>query len=247
MAHPKIVLVTLILFLVGVVYLIYGLPIWQLRSLKVSGSYNFSAEELKQITLRQMDARWFLFFRQNKLWAFDINAYQKRLKERWIFSKLEISKTMPDTIALKVVEQKPDFILRVNDNVIGVDSAGIASNILDNESVASAVQLDFELPLQSVALGQKIISAKDSSFLKELVVELRKMDEEKLTINSILLKTPPSRSAAIKLVGDSEIRFDLSSPVDRQIEAFILAYNQKLKNKKFEYVDVTVPSRVYYK
>jgi len=247
LAHPKIVLVTLVLIVVGMVYLIYGLPVWQLKSLKVSGSYDFSAEELKQITLRQMNARWLLFFKQNKLWTFDINAYQKKLKERWIFSKLEVSKIIPGTIVLKLIEQKPDFILRINDSIIGIDSAGVASNILTNESVASTIQLDFETPLQAMSLGQKIVSADDMNFLKKFVDEIKKMNEKKLTINSILLKNPPNRTAAIRLVGDSEIRFDLSSPVDRQIDAFVLAYNQKLKNKKFSYIDVTVPSRVYYK
>ncbi|MFA6587727.1 MAG: hypothetical protein WCT08_01520 [Patescibacteria group bacterium] len=245
--HPKSVLAIFVFFIIAVIYLFYGLPSWQIKKVKISGDYNFSAAELKDLTLRQMKARWLLFFKQDKLWGFDKNAYQKRLKERWIFSKLEVSKSMPDTLILKVIEQKPNFILKINDKIIGIDSAGILSNFLIPNTNQSAIELQLETLPENISLGQNIVSKADISFLNQFTEAITGQKEKKLTIQSILIKNSPDRTAVIKLIGEREIKVDRSSSVQRQIDALILAYSEKIKNKNFQYIDVTVPSRVYYK
>ena len=245
--HPKTILVIFVVIIIAAIYSIYGLPLWQIKKIKLTGNYTLSTDELKTITLRQMQGRWLLFFKQDKLWSFDTHAFQARLKEKWIFSKLEIKKIMPDTLVLNVVEKKPNFIIRVNDKILGINDQGVISNFLENADIGQAVELKLAIWPENLYLGENLFSTNDLNFFLTFIQTLKKQNDKNLNISHIVVANPPNLTASIVLVGDREIKVDRSSPVNRQTEAFLLAYQEKLKNKKFQYVDVTVPSRVYYK
>lgn len=245
--HPRWALALLFLATLGVVYGVYGLEYWQLKYLTVTGTYTLDREELKQLTLRQKNSRWLLFFRQDKLWSFDTSAYERRLRERWIFSELTVQRHMPDTIVVHVTEERPAYIFISGTQRLGIDRKGVASTQLEGEPPEKIPMLTLQQTATDVQLGATVLTPNEATFFALWVSVLRARNIPTLAVTGITLNNPPDQTARIQVAGEWDIVVDRTQDAQKQIDAFFVAYDQKLQGRSLEYVDVTVPARVYYK
>lgn len=244
--HPRLSVMLLLFMGVGVLYGIYAAPYWQLKNVELQGTYTLPVQELRALSIRQMQGRWLLFLRQNTLWAFDTDAYEKRLRERWIFSSLDIQRKMPDTLVVRVTEEKPSF--RYSDGVttFGINQLGVVSTIV-SAPLEQTLSLEFASPPNNVVIGTQILSKSDAEFIGHWQRSLSARNIPTLVPSAIQLSLPPDVTARLRVVGEWDIVVDRSQKAQPQIDAFFSAYEQKLQGQKLEYVDVTVPARVYYK
>ena len=243
--HPLWVAFFVFLFVAGCAYLIYGLPAWRVTTLKVSGQYTLPLAELRDITRAQQKSRWLLFFHQENLWAFDTRAYERRLRERWMFSTLSVGRSMPNTITLNVVEEQPAYVYQQQNAFVGIDRNGVASTFLP-AIPAGIPELIFLAPTD-LQLNSAALSPSQSSFLTSFIGKMKERNNEKLTVRKVTVAVAPDTTVRLGMVGDWEIIVNTTASADAQAEALLLAYDQKLKGKELEYVDVSVPSRVYIK
>jgi cell division septal protein FtsQ len=243
--HPRWVTVIILGCITGCLYLVYGLPMWQVSSLHVTGQYTLPLEELRTITRAQQQSRWLLVFRQTNLWAFDTRAYERRLRERWMFSKLSVIRSVPRTITLHIVEEQPAYIYQRNDKLIGIDRNGVASTYLPALPVGIP-QLTFLTPPE-VTLNDAVLTATQATFLATFIGKIRERHDAKLTVAKVTVAVAPETTLRLGMVGEWEVIVDTSANAESQSAALLLAYDQKLKGKNIEYVDVSVPSRVYVK
>lgn len=244
--HPRLAIIFLLLGIVGACYGVYGAPYWQLKSLELQGTYTLPIQELRELSMRQMQGRWLMFFHQNTLWAFDTDAYEKRLRERWIFSSLEIHRKMPDALVVRVTEEKPSFSYTDGVTTFGVNQLGVVSTIV-NAPLEQALTLQFVSPPNNVGIGTQILNTYDAEFIVLWQRALSARNISTLVPTGIQLSLPPDVTARIRVAGEWDIVVDRSQKAQPQIDAFFSAYDQKLQGRKLEYVDVTVPARVYYK
>ena len=243
--HPRWVAVLFFVIFAGCLYLIYALPAWRMTKLKVSGQYTLPLAELREITLKQQKSRWLLFFNQTNLWAFDTRAYERRLRERWMFSKLSVHRSLPNTISLTIEEEQPAFLYLLNDKLFGVDRNGIASTFLP--AAPSGVPNIVFLTPPEPKLGDAVLSTSQSAFLSEFLNKVKDRHDEKLLVTKITVAVPPDTTMRLSLVGEWEVIVNSAASAEAQVQALLLAYDQKLKGRKLEYVDVSVPARVYVK
>lgn len=247
MRFPKTSTFILLIIVGGIIYLVYGLPFWKLTKLEIRGTYTFPVEAVKEVTLNQMQSRWLIFFHQDGLWGFDASAYQRRLREHWLFSDIKINKILPNTIRLEVTEEAPAFIIKTIDASYGVNSQGILSARLDSSRIPIAPELMFQDPQPQLRLNELCIRQEDAIFFTGFIKIIQNKFNSEISVNSILLANAPDKTATLNMKGDWSIIVDRSGKYDLQAQAFILAYEQKLRGKKLEYVNVTVPDRIYYK
>jgi cell division septal protein FtsQ len=243
--HPLWVAFFVFLFVAGCAYLIYGLPAWRVTTLKISGQYTLPLAELRDITRAQQKSRWLLFFHQENLWAFDTRAYERRLRERWMFSTLSVGRSMPNTITLNVVEEQPAYVYQQQNAFVGIDRNGVASTFLP-AIPAGIPELIFLAPTD-LQLNSAALSPSQSSFLTAFIGKMKERNNEKLTVRKVTVAVAPDTTVRLGMVGDWEIIVNTTASADAQAEALLLAYDQKLKGKELEYVDVSVSSRVYIK
>lgn len=243
--HPRWVAFVFICVIAGCLYLVYGLSSWQVTTLKVSGQYTLPLAELRDITRAQQQSRWLLFFRQTNLWAFDTRAYERRLRERWMFSKLAIRRSIPNTLTLNVVEEQPAYVYQLNAALIGIDRNGIASTFLPAAPVGVPLII-FLTPLE-LKLHDAALSMNQATFLATFIGKIRERHDEKLVISKVTVAVAPETTLRLGMAGDWEVIVNTVASADAQVQALLLAYDQKLKGKKLEYVDVSVPARVYVK
>ena len=243
--HPRWVACILILILTGCLYLVYGLSAWQVTTLKVSGQYTLPLTELRDITRAQQQSRWLLFFRQTNLWAFDTRAYERRLRERWMFSKLSIRRSIPNTLTLNVIEEQPAYVYQLNGALIGIDRKGTASTFLP-AAPAGVPQIIFLAPFD-LKLQDAALSNNQASFLTTFIEKIRERQDEKLFVKKVTVAVAPETTFRLGMTGDWEVIVNSVASAEEQAQALLLAYDQKLQGKKLEYVDVSVPARVYVK
>jgi cell division septal protein FtsQ len=228
-------------------YGIYGAPFWQLQKAEVRGTYTLPIDQLRAEIKAQTQARWLLFFRQSGLWSFDTKALERRLRSRWIFTDLKVTRSPLHTLRITLQEELPTFLLPVNGITFGINSQGVASAMVD---VTKLGQVPLLTPAQlpsPLALEAEIVSPADASFLHTFSQAVRERDSKQLAVKSITLPAAPDRTAQLTLATGWSIIVDRSGDAKKQLEAFLLAYDQKLVGKSLEYVNVTVPARVYYK
>ena len=244
--HPWIALVLILGFAGGVLYLIYGLPSWRITKLQVQGQYTLSLGDLRSVTLNQTHGRWFGLFHQDSLWAFDTHAYEQRMRERWIFSSLEVRKKMPNTLVVELTEEQPAFTVSLNGQFFGIDRSGTLSNTLPAQPPNTPV-LQFDVTPTDTALGNRIIDPSVASFMQTIITQISARHDPNLVIQGVRLPQAPDPSVNIFMAGDWYIIFDRTQSIDEQLRAFYLAYDQKIKGTHVQYVDVSVPDRVYVK
>lgn len=243
--HPSWLALLVSVFIAGCLYLVYGLPAWQMTKLKVSGQYTLPLTELRTITRAQQQSRWLLFFRQTNLWAFDTRAYERRLRERWMFTSLTIKRSLPDTLVLNLKEEQPAFLFQFNDRLFGIDRNGTASTFL-LAAPTGVPQLIFLSPPE-LKLGEAALTTNQASFLNNFLGKLLERHDEKLLVTKITVAVSPETTLRLGMVGDWEVIVNSTASAEAQAQALLLAYDQKLKGRKLEYVDVSVPDRVYVK
>lgn len=223
----------------------YGLSAWRVTTLRVTGKFTLPLSELRNITLAQQQGRWLLFFRQTNLWAFDSKAFARRLRERWIFSTLEVHRTLPNTLTLKLIEEQPAFVYQLNDQIIGIDRNGVASTILP-VLPPGIPQLQYLTPPE-LQLGDNALSKTQVTFLEIFISKIQNRNDAKLRIKKVTIAVAPETTLRLAMEGDWEVIVNATGSADMQVQALLLAYDQKLKGHKLEYVDVSVPARVYVK
>lgn len=244
--HPRWALAGLLVVVGGILYCLYGLPYWRLTTLTVQGTYTLPLNDLRDLTIQQMRGRWLLVFRQDTLFAFDTHAYERRLRERWIFSELKIDRDTPRTLSLTLTEEKPAFAFTQDSQIYGVDRKGVLSTTVT--AVPKDVPtLTYDVTPQAQMLGAQVLASDDADFFLQWNVALAARNVPTLALTNIHLAAAPDQTAKLRVAGEWLIVTDRTQPVQEQITAFFTAYDQKLKGRTLEYVDVTVPARVYFK
>lgn len=243
--HPRWVVFLVGLGLAGCTYLIFGLPAWRLTQLRISGQYTLPVAELQAITQAQQHGRWLLFFRQTNLWAFDTRAYERRLRERWMFSQLTIKRSLPNAIALTLVEEQPAFVYKLNDQVVGIDRSGVASTVLPTAPSGIPELVFLEPPV--LTLGAAALTQSQSRFLNAFMGKLQERHDRDITVVKVTVAVAPDTTLRLAMAGEWEVIVNAAADGAAQAEALLLAYDQKLKGRDIEYVDVSVPARIYVK
>lgn len=246
MRHPRWSLLFFIVLSGGILYCVYGLPYWRITTLTVQGTYTLPVQDIRDVTLHQMQSRWLLVFRQHSLFAFDTHAYEQRLRERWIFSDLHIDRQTPGTIAVTLTEEKPAFVFTQGTQAFGVDRKGTLSTSI-SEAPKNIPTLRYDVQPDAQTLGVSVLDPDDAEFFLQWGVALASRNIPSLVLADIYIASAPDQTAKLRVIGEWEIIVDRTQPVQKQIDAFFTAYDQKLQGRTLEYVDVTVPARVYYK
>ncbi len=245
--HPRWALFIVVCLFGAAMYGVYGAPMWQLQHAEIQGNYTLPLDQLRTEIVDQTKARWLLFFRQDGIWSFDTKALERRLRSRWIFTALSIQRRPLHRIRISMQEELPTFLLQQNAVTYGINRQGVLSAMVDATKLKNVPTLAPAQVPNPLGLNMEILSQTDAAFLQHMSTGMRERDGKVLAVQSILLPEAPDRTAQLTVPAGWSVIVDRSGDPQKQLAAFLLAYEQKLIGKSLEYVNVTVPSRVYYK
>jgi len=164
-------------------------------------------------------------------------------KDQPVIKSLHIYRGLPHTLRVGVEERNKAIVWKSNDNYYLIDSTGVVYEDSGSENKENFLPIIDDNNLD-VILGTKIVSSDFVDFVKNLMDNISgKIGDE--TIKELHVGESIFNIEAIT-DKDINIKFDITQPLDLQLEALDYIYKEKRGDVK-EYVDVRVIGKAYIK
>jgi len=231
-----------IILIIFLIYLIVYSDLFKIKNVEIQGTEMINLQEIQSLVFEQTKGRiWWLLPRNNLLF-FNKNNLIKEINNQYLLNKLEIDKKW-QKIVIKLEEKNVYLIFNNLKSQYFLDINGAITKEISNDDISKYEQ---KFPLvyimQEVKVGDKPVSARFVNFVLELDKALKEAgikvkNYEGGGVDQVNLVT----------VDGWKVFFSLNIPISQSIENLNLILSKKLKNKKFEYIDLRNGDKVYYK
>lgn len=181
---------------------------------------------------------------------------QTPLLERRVLAELpqvrdvHILRKLPGTLKIIIQEKEPALLLLSSATYYLVDDQGIAYEQASLDTLPGT-----PLPIiknsdqtASVALGNPVLDAKFVSFVREAAEKLP--DIAGAEVAEIRVPSLAAREVHVLFLNNWLIRFDTTRPLATQLDVLERLLEHTITEEEqavIEYIDLRIPSRVYYK
>ncbi len=204
------------------VLVVLGSPFFQIRDVRVYG---------RKLVAQEFVAKCTQIPEKSNIFLFPTETIPQRLRKNPIIERVTASRRLPDTLVVRIVERKADFVLSTHRKHYEVDAKGIPFRIVEAPN-PKLPEIACKVP-QSIILGKPI---KTSAFLTAVdCLRLARQQEEfsvaKITVdqnNDLCLNV---RDGLLIRLGRPQHLEDKLSKAKQTIELV----------SDLEYVDVTCP------
>jgi hypothetical protein len=231
-----------ILLVVFLFYLIFYSDLFKIKNIEVQGTDMINPSEIQALVQEKIMGRVWLVFPRNNLIFFNKSNLSKEINSRYLLDKLEIEKGWRK-ITVRIEEKAAYLIYNNLKAQYFLDSTGAITKEMSADDVSKYSQkFPAVYVIQDVSVGDKPVSARFVNFILEL--------DKALVIAGIKVKNYEGGGVdQVNLVSPDGWRayFSLNIPMSQSIENLSAILSQKLKGKKFEYVDLRSGDKVYYK
>jgi len=205
------------------------------------------AAEIEKIVLEQgSESRW-LFFKQSNIFIFDDKSVIKKITDNYNFAGLDIKKTWPRTITVKISERPYSFIWQEGSDLFYASSDAYA---IKGPTVSDEDQKKY--PILENKTGQALIGSRDKINLQDdflgfflgLNNELNEHPElevEKFIIDSEF------NTLQVKFLNGPVVYFNTRTMSTDQLTNFLLVKNAKIKDNfsKTNYIDLRYGDKIF--
>jgi cell division septal protein FtsQ len=247
MRTRAIIFIVVVILLAGAWFFLYS-RYFTIKNVAINDQGRISTDAIRAVVDEQMAGSKFVFLPQTNIFLFNTAGLKARLQDKYSFDNLSISKKLPSTLKVSLVEKQYAFIWQEDNNYYYLDSSGdiiTGTNVLDIKDKA--------YPLINNLSNQKITNNKVQAdtvtlqFIVNLFNKLKNYTNEfkvtGFTIDNDLF------TVKARVENGPQIYFSTQADIDNQIERVILLKKEQLKSDFFkkEYINVKVQDRVYYR
>lgn len=164
-------------------------------------------------------------------------------KEQPVIKKLIIYRGLPHTLRVNIEERSKAMVWKSGDNYYILDATGVAYEDAGKDMKENYMPI-IDDNLVAVSLGNKIVSADFVSSVQNIFdnIEGKTGDE---TVKEMHVGES-TFNVTVVTSKDVKIKFDITQPLDLQLEALDYIYKEKRSDVK-EYIDVRVIGKAYIK
>ena len=231
-----------ILLIIFLIYVVIYSDLFKVREVEIKGTDMIPAEEIRIITNEKMSGfRWLIFPKKNLMFL-DEKDLSVAINNKYFLNRLDIDKSWQKlTIDL---EEKPAYLIYNNlKSQYFLDLTGGITKEMTTEDISKySSRFPTVYVMQDVKVGDKPVSARFVNFILELDKEIK--------AKNIKVKNYESGGVdQVNLVREdgSRIYFSINIPMSQSLENMEAIFAQKLRNQKFEYLDLRSGDKVYYK
>ena len=138
--------VIIFIFLIVIIFFILRSGLFDIKNIEVSGNSNLSKDKI--ITLSGITDN-------DNLFELNKKSISSKLKENAYIESVKISKKLPDTICIDVIEREPTFMLQFSDSYVYINNQGYLLEI-SNEKVNVPIILGFTTDLSNMTAGNML-------------------------------------------------------------------------------------------
>lgn len=237
-----------LLIIFALIYCLFFSEFFVIKKISVSGTSR--VEEIKKIEnivenfLEQK--RWLVLENKN-IFVFPEKSLVSVLKYNFDLEQVEIEKTLPGSIKIQIKKNRPAVVFKDNGNIFSVYADGVINSQVDSDFL-----IQNELPLVSrgttthVVIDEKVVSAKQIEIIEQ-VYALFNFYFKNIKINEFVVKN--FESSEVELISSAGWRIIFSTELDAKesLEIAKKIIDEKIQGEAFEYIDLRVEGRGYWK
>jgi len=220
---------------------------WRWNQVKTEGLTSLPAAELENIIREQGSASRWIFLSQDNIFAFDAEQAEQKISAAYNFAGLNLNKTWPRTLTLKISERPYSFIWQEGTEMSYASADGYA---IKEPSVSDEDKAKY--PILDNQTGQTMIGARDKigikdeylNFFLDLSAELSRHSD--LPVQSFILDQE-FNTIRVKFNDGPLVYFSIKSPAVEQVDNLILVKNAKIKDNfsKTNYIDLRYGDKIF--
>lgn len=231
-----------ILLVIFLIYVILYSDLFKIKNIEVQGTDMINPAEIQSLAQEKTRGRIWLVFPRSNLIFFNKSNLIKEINNKYLLDKLEIEKGWRKII-IRVQEKAAYLIYNNLKAQYFLDSTGAITKEMSAEDIGKYGQkFSTVYVMQDVNVGDKPVSARFVNFILEL--------NKALDTSGIKVKNYEGGGVdQVNLVSPDgwRVYFSLNIPMSQSIENLTAILSQKLKGKKFDYIDLRNGDKVYYK
>lgn len=191
------------------IYILFWSPYFKISTIVVEGANVIPFEEIEKIVRQQLlTKRWFLLPQRNILF-FNTQALTPAINEKFIVTKVEVSRDLPDTLIINIEEKTSALVWVSRGQPYLMDLTGAIIAKIDGEETLAEVTLDDNLLFTS-KIPNNLPSTDDEAVTPIIIQDKQKTiknDDEQILkpasqITIALIKLPPIINMQFPLIYD---------------------------------------------
>jgi len=240
------------LILAAAIFVVMAQRLLLIKEIKIIGTDK--KEEVRSEVLKQLSKKNYIFFSQENILFLDSNGLSSQLIDKFNFESIKVKKHPFNSLELDVDEKTAAAVLMDSHNIFYLNKEGMvtAKAILDSASEKSVqrneiVTKDIPIimvPEQNYEPGRIAINKDLVNFVANI------HDSLKNTTTDIehyeLIDDKFNDIAAVSSAG-YKVFFSIQSDATNQVKNLIALLEEKIKDKKIEYIDLRYGNKIFYK
>lgn len=240
-------LIALVILLGAGIWFFLLFDFWHLKNIKINGLTRVSQEEIELMIINREEKKKFIFFNEKNFFLFNKDEFKAEVLEKYNFSDLEIKKTIPDTIELKIIERPYAFIFQEGSDFYYASSDGfiISETVVTEEDKNSYFILENKSEAVFISTKNKINLRQeflDFTFAIESELEnFPDLNPEKFIIDQEL------NTLITEFKDGPNVLFNIKNDPVEQVADLALVKKEKIKDNfnSTKYIDLRYGNRIF--
>lgn len=193
------------------------------------------------------------------IFSLNKDELKKYLMNKFFVNSVTVDKSYPNILRLKIIERQRSVVLITKNNMYVVDDYGVVTDFAD--ATTTSITRQFLISPSPVNTPKEIYVITsvtttydknqvftDSTMVRKWLVAANKLRDAGIWFKALDIGLKPSDAISIILKENKNVLFEMDDTLDTQIETLraFLASKPKL-DQIYEYIDVRVPGKIYYK
>lgn len=137
---------SLVLIIIGAIIFTIMSPIFNVKNIKVEGNSYLSEEQV--ISLSRIEI-------ENNMFKYNKKEIIKNIKENAYIENVEVKRSIPDTIEIKIIERKTSFMIQFANAYAYINNQGYILEI-SNKALEYPILTGFSTPVEELQEGRRL-------------------------------------------------------------------------------------------
>ncbi|MEI6627448.1 MAG: hypothetical protein WCL61_02530 [bacterium] len=233
------------IFVIFLVYLVFYSDLFKIKTIELRGNDMIKKEDFISHVDNNI-SYWRFFLVPNKnLLAFDANRLRERIKEKYNLNKLDINRHWQELDI--AIEEKISYLIINNASSTKSylsDTDGIVTQELTGEEYQKYTDRfpHFLIKQNEINLGDKLLTARNVNF----VIDLDKIAKDE-GLNPANYQVGGANEINLTTKQGWQAYFDINNDAITAVKNLKLVLQQKIGEQKFQYIDMRLLNKVFYK
>jgi len=231
----------------GFVYLLFFSGQFEVTEIKISKPDVLKDLNVSRSVNNWLDQDWLSIKRRNNTAFINLDNLDSVLRSQFAQIKgIKASKNLPHAINIEVKAREPEGIWCSGGECFYFDDEGIAYK-RSAESSGFLLTSVKDRRGRRLGLGERV---EESIWLDSIILARDLLSNSGFAVREFIIPDGSFDEFHARTSFGFDIYISFSTSIRRQLDAFVIAWKDKIPNSKksqLEYVNLTVPGRIYYK